>query len=195
MLCSKRSAALLASAGCLLTLFGCVGLNNVSELDAAQHDQLSAQKAVLLYGSELQSPWQTVGLPRPSGLSFEEYDVATGRNKSRCGRSNRTNGTIDTTRTGAATFSAFVVDPGYFVLSAFSAPGRALSDAGAFYAARGTVNYVGVYVYKGEDQGFELRRDLAEGQTAARQFSGLSWPVVVASTVPVRDNTPLVCSP
>lgn len=165
------------------------------ELDVGQRYQPSSKKAVLLYGSELQRPWQDGSMGRLTALDFEEYDAVAGRNKGNCWRFNHTESLLDTTKIGAPTFSAFIVDPGYFVLNRFSAPDRTVTDAAAFYAAPGTVSYVGTYVYKGEKDGFELRRDLAEGQAAAGQFSGLAGPVVMAPTVSVRENSAFVCSP
>ena len=193
--CSSRDMAAITVIGCLLALSGCAGLNNIRELDAGQHYQPSMQKAVLLYGSELQQPWPDSLMSRSRGLDFQEYDAVAGRSKGNCWRYNHTESVIDITRIGAAKFSAFVVDPGYFVLSGFSAPDRAVTDAAAFYAAPGTVSYVGTYIYKGEKEGFELRRDLVEGQAAAGEFPGLARSVVMAPTIPVRENGFFVCTP
>lgn len=193
--CFSRNMAATIAIGCLLALSGCAGLNNVRELDASQHYRPPMQKAVLLYGSELQQPWPDGSMPRSRGLDFQEYDAAAGRSKGNCWRYNHTESVIDISKIGVPKFSAFIVDPGYFVLNRFSAPDRIVTDAAAFYAAAGTVSYVGTYVYKGEKDGFELRRDLAEGQAAARQFSGLAGPVVMAPTIPVRENNAFVCTP
>ncbi len=190
-----RLAAAVALLGLLPALSGCAGLNNVRELDAGQHYRPSPAKAVLLYGSELQSPWAGGSMARPTALDFEEYDAVAGRNRGNCWRFNHTESLLDTTKIGAPKFSAFIVDPGYFVLNRFSAPDRAVTDAAAFYAAPGTVSYVGTYVYKGEKNGLELRRDLAEGQAAAGQFPGLAGPVVIAPTIPVRENNAFLCTP
>lgn len=134
-------------------------------------------------------------MARPATLDFTEYDAASGHAKGNCWRFDHTEGRFDITKIGAPKFSAFIVDPGYFVLHPFSAPDRTVIDAAAFYAAPGTVSYVGTYVYKGEKDGFELRRDLAEGRAAAQQFSGLAGPVVMAPTIPVRHNSAFVCTP
>lgn len=170
-------------------------MNNVGELDAGQHYRPSPAKAVLLYGSELQSPWAGGSMARPTALDFEEYDAVAGRNKGNCWRFNHTESLLDTTKIGAPKFSAFIVDPGYFVLNRFSAPDRTVTDAAAFYAAPGKVSYVGVYVYKGEARGFELRRDLVEGEMAAEQFPGLKGLAVLAPTIPVGTNSAFVCTP
>lgn len=193
--CFSRSMATTIAIGCLLALFGCAGLNNVHELDASQHYRPSTQKAVLLYGSELQQPWPDGSMPRSRGLDFQEYDAVAGRSKGNCWRYNHTESVIDISKIGVPKFSAFLVEPGYFVLNGFSAPGRTIADAAAFYAAPGTVSYVGTYVYKGEKAGFELRRDLAEGQAAAGEFPGLARFVVMAPTIPVRENGFFVCTP
>ena len=193
--CSSRDVAAAVMIGCLLALSACAGLNNVRELDAGEHYQPSAQKAVLLYGSELRQPWPNNSMPRPTGLDFQEYDAVAGHSKGNCWRSNHTPKVIEVAKIGAPKFSAFVVDPGYFVLNPLSAPGRDVADTAAFYAAPGTVSYVGTYVYKGEKDGFELRRDLAEGQAAAEQFPGLKGAVVMAPTIPVRENGGFVCGP
>lgn len=193
--CSSRDVAATVVIGCLLALSSCAGLNNVRELDAGELYRPSAQKAVLLYGSELQQPWPDSSMPRPTGLDFQEYDASAGRNKGNCWRSNHTQSVIDVAKVGVPKFSAFVVDPGHFVLNAFSAPGRAVADEAAFYAAQGTVSYVGTYVYKGEKDGFALRRSVAEGRAAAEQFPGLEGPVVMAPTIPVRENGIFVCGP
>jgi hypothetical protein len=191
---ASRHAMVATLVGFLVVLSGCAGSNGVRELKIGQHYQPTSRKAVLLYGSELQQPWPNTPLSRPTALNFDEYDATAGRNKGNCWRFNHTESLLDTTSIGVPRFSAFIVDPGYFVLNGFSAPDRTVTDAAAFYAAPGTVSYVGTYVYKGEKGGFELRRDLAEGQ-AAGQFLGLAGPVVMAPTIPVRENRVFLCSP
>ncbi len=170
---------------CASLFSGCT-VNNVRPLPGGAAP--SAQRAVLVYGVQLEGSWAYQGFP----LQLVEYDLANQNISGNCFRFNRTEASVPPVA-GTVRYFAFDVPAGYYVLSPFQTV-RLSGDTQAFEVPAGSSVYAGDFIL-GKDQTLRLQRDTAPTTSITTALPDLKQPLQLAKTVVVKPPSAFLCTP
>lgn len=175
-----------------LLLSGCVGLNNVSEIQPGETWAPSPDQAVLFFGVGLEVEWPHKGF----GLQLDEYDAEAGINRGNCLIYNRAYAILKPPTPGTVKYFAYSVEPGYYAPGGLAFyPLEKTYQKQAFRADAGVITYIGDFIYRGNREPMLLRRDLRAARAALRDFPALKGDPVVAETIPIKGWRLFLCTP
>jgi hypothetical protein len=174
----------------MISLHGCLLLNNVIPIPNDKVTMPSDDRAIAIYGVALESDW-----PYPQfSISLDEYSMEKQAITGNCWRFNRMNATVPKTRTSVQYF-AFEVAPGYYTFSPFNAQNQNTNQAQAFHLPAGQISYIGDFIYVGQ-QSTDLRRNHSAIESNLKKiYPNIKSTIKLAEYVMVARPFLFLCAP
>lgn len=183
-----RMLRLLITATMLVSLAGCLMLNDVTPLSIRQDLTPNSRRSVVIYGIGIEEAW---GYPQ-FAVALDEYSVQRQSITGNCWRFNRMQATVPGTL-GTVQHFAFDVEPGYYVYSGYNAVG--LAGPRGFVVPANRIVYLGDFIYSAERK-LDLRRNLGATMGALKKAQpNLKANILLAETMPISTLTLFLCAP
>ncbi|MQA22096.1 hypothetical protein [Rugamonas rivuli] len=170
----------------LFSVSGCV-INSTRELP--QGGVASEDRAVIVYGVQMEGPWEYAGFD----LQLAEYNLKAEQITGNCLTFNRTDARVPSTP-GETKYFAFDVPAGHYVYSPFNST-ELEGGVRAFEAPPWQSVYIGDFIYQ-KNKTIKLRRNLTEAQSAIdKALPGLNGHLTLAKAMPAKATYIFVCTP